>query len=246
MPPSPSEADHRARWSWILLLAAICLLLVAYFTLPLDVFGPARPVLSWTSLAVALAVLSLLLLREIQRLLLEGHHGHPALGILLLVCLSLVIFASAYDALALIVLSLLLLREIRKVVVQAQQGHPATNILVLICLSLVIFASGYYAMSHHPGEFNGLHTRLDALYFTVITVSTVGFGDISPAGQAARAVVVVQIVYNFVFLAAAVSALSSRVRGRVADRAQSRRDGPGSGGGRAGRGKSGRGKTGRG
>ncbi len=176
MPPSPSEADHRARWSWILLLAAICLLLVAYFTLPLDVFGPARPVLSWTSLAVALAVLSLLLLREIQRLLLEGHHGHPALGILLLVCLSLVIFASAYDALA-----------------------------------------------RHSGEFNGLHTRLDALYFTVITVSTVGFGDIAPAGQAARAVVIVQIAYNFVFLAAAASALSAQLRGRVVERAHTRK-----------------------
>jgi voltage-gated potassium channel len=197
--PSPRRIAADPRWLRVLLPLSIALLLVAYFELPLDEFGPGRPALSWTVFVIAMVILSLLLLREIDGLLRPGRQGRHAVGILL-----------------------------------------------LICLSLVIFASGYYAMSHHPGEFNGLHTRLDALYFTVITVSTVGFGDISPAGQAARAVVVVQIVYNFVFLAAAVSALSSRVRGRVADRAHSRRDEPGSGGGRAGRGKSGHEKSGRG
>jgi len=173
MPLSPRAAGNSASWPRLLLPAAIGLLLLAYFLLPLDVFGPEQPVLSWTSFALAL-----------------------------------------------IVLSLLLLREIRKVVVQAQQGHPATNILVLICLSLVIFAAAYLALARHPGEFNGLHTRLDALYFTVITVSTVGFGDISPAGQAARAVVIVQIGYNFVFLATAASALTTQLRGQVTRRAQ--------------------------
>ncbi|QMU74272.1 two pore domain potassium channel family protein [Streptacidiphilus sp. P02-A3a] len=151
-------------------------MLVGYFTLPLDEFGPERPVLSWTTMVVALVVLSLLLVREIQRLLVNARHGRPAFGI-----------------------------------------------LVLVCLSLVIFASSYYALARHHGEFNGLHTRLDALYFTVITVSTVGFGDIAPAGQAARAVVIVQIGYNFVFLAAAASALSAQLRGRAVERAHSPR-----------------------
>jgi voltage-gated potassium channel len=176
MPPSPRAVRGSVRWPQVLLPLAIALLLVAYFLLPLDVFGPHRPVLSWISFGVALVLLSGLLLQEIRRVVVHSTHGHPAL-----------------------------------------------NILLLISLSLVIFAAAYLALAHDPGEFKGLHTRLDALYFTVITVSTVGFGDITPSGQTARAVVIVQIGYNFVFLATAVSALGTQLRGQVAQRAQGRR-----------------------
>jgi hypothetical protein len=53
---------------------------------------------------------------------------------------------------------------------------------------------------------------VDALYFTLVTLATIGYGDITPRGQAARGTVVVQILYSFVFLTAAATALSRRVR----------------------------------
>ena len=175
MPHSPRSARGRVDWLQVLLPLTIIPLLFAYFLLPLDVFGPARPALSWSVFAAALVLLS---------------------G--------------------------LLLRQIRNVMVRPERGHPGLSILVLIFLSLVIFSAAYLALASEPGQFVGLHTRLDALYFTVVTVSTVGFGDITASGQVARAVVTVQIGYNLVFLATAVSTLSGQFRGRVADRVQHR------------------------
>jgi Ion channel len=64
------------------------------------------------------------------------------------------------------------------------------------------------------GEFEGLATRIDALYFALTTLFTVGYGDIHPVGQLARALVSVQMVLNVGVLALAGGLV---VRG-VADR----------------------------
>ncbi|MFE7560204.1 potassium channel family protein [Kitasatospora sp. NPDC057500] len=90
--------------------------------------------------------------------------------------------------------------------------HPGAWLAFLICLSLTVFAATYYVLADRPGEFEGLVTRLDALYFTVVTMATIGYGDITPAGQGPRLVVLLQIAYNFVFLAAAAGALSRTLR----------------------------------
>ena len=93
-------------------------------------------------------------------------------------------------------------------------GHPAFGIVMLSWASLLLFSASYWALATVPGEFNGLKTRLDALYFTVITLATVGYGDITPAGQLSRAVVMLQLLYSFAFLAAGFTALTTRLRRR--------------------------------
>jgi hypothetical protein len=75
------------------------------------------------------------------------------------------------------------------------------------------------------GQFADLHDRTDALYFNISTLATVGFGDIHPAGQLARAAVTLQIVFNLVFLGAAVSMITSTFRRRT----QAQRPAPGHG-----------------
>ncbi|MFF7458508.1 potassium channel family protein [Kitasatospora sp. NPDC008115] len=104
--------------------------------------------------------------------------------------------------------------------------HPGVWLAFLICLSLTVFASTYYVLADHPGEFDGLRTRLDSLYFTVVTMATIGYGDITPAGQGPRLVVLLQIAYNFVFLAAAAGALGRTVRTGMETRAAHREDHP--------------------
>ncbi|GAA1387312.1 hypothetical protein GCM10009639_12230 [Kitasatospora putterlickiae] len=102
--------------------------------------------------------------------------------------------------------------------------HPGAWLAFLICLSLTVFAATYYVLADRPGEFEGLVTRLDALYFTVVTMATIGYGDITPAGQGPRLVVLLQIAYNFVFLAAAAGALSRTLRTGMETRAAHRDD----------------------
>ncbi|WP_326795729.1 ion channel [Streptomyces sp. NBC_01808] len=144
-------------------------------------------------------------------------------------------------ALALSAVTLLLLREIRAVLMEVPRARPGVTIPLLMIASLLVFSAAYNGIAQHSAEFHGLRTRVDALYFTVATVATVGYGDITARGQTARILVMGQITYSFVFLTAAATALSRRLRrslgeGRTSGR---RRHGRGRrhGGGRsAGRG----------
>jgi hypothetical protein len=56
-------------------------------------------------------------------------------------------------------------------------------------LFVIVFATTQSAIgSAQPGSYSEPMTRLDALYFTVTTFATVGYGDIAPVSQAARLV----------------------------------------------------------
>ncbi len=65
-------------------------------------------------------------------------------------------------------------------------------------LFLLLFASAYFAMARiSPANFSTHSlTRTDALYFTVTTFSTVGYGDITAVSQSARIVVTVQMLLD--------------------------------------------------
>lgn len=69
-------------------------------------------------------------------------------------------------------------------------------------LFLLLFASAYLAMARSsPANFSTHQlTRTDALYFTVTTFATVGYGDISPASQSARLVVTAQMILDLLTL----------------------------------------------
>ncbi|MFJ5230618.1 potassium channel family protein [Kitasatospora sp. NPDC088391] len=119
------------------------------------------------------------------------------------------------------VLGIGLLREVR-LQVTGHSRHPVPRILFLLCSALVVFSTAYLGMSRQPGELEGMHTKVDGLYFTVITMATVGYGDIHPAGQAARIVVMLQLLYTVVFLTTGVTALTRQVKTRAVQRAQHR------------------------
>ncbi|MEU6232523.1 potassium channel family protein [Kitasatospora sp. NPDC047058] len=118
---------------------------------------------------------------------------------------------------ALVVLSSLLVARVIDIL-RGTGRNPGLWLVFLICLALTVFAATYYVLGAQPDEFVGLQTRLDAIYFTIVTMSTVGYGDITPAGQAPRLVVTLQITYNFVFLAAAAGVLSRQIRSGVEQR----------------------------
>jgi voltage-gated potassium channel len=69
-------------------------------------------------------------------------------------------------------------------------------------LFLLLFASAYFVMARdNPANFNTHSlTRTDSLFFTVATFSTVGYGDITAASQAARLVVTAQIILDLLAL----------------------------------------------
>ncbi|WP_328914526.1 MULTISPECIES: potassium channel family protein [unclassified Streptomyces] len=122
---------------------------------------------------------------------------------------------------ALVLVAVLLLRHIRDVLVNRPGARPGMAIPLLMCLSVLVFAAGYFVLAKQPGQFSGLRTRVDALYFTIVTLATVGYGDITPVSQTARLVDILQIVYSFVFLTAAATALTQRLRYQLGERSRS-------------------------
>jgi voltage-gated potassium channel len=87
---------------------------------------------------------------------------------------------------------------------------------MLLELVVVVFAVGYYVLDlSAPGQMADLHTRTDALYFTLSTLTTIGFGDVHAVGQLARVLVIIQMVFDVVFVTAVVATLRGRVRTRL-------------------------------
>lgn len=139
---------------------------------------------------------------------LEGLHTAADVGVLLA---------------SLIALMLLVAYQARQIVRADFPGLRAVEALALTAaLLLFVFAVTYDVMAaQQAGSFNTALTRLDSLYFTVTVFGTVGFGDITAVSQTARAVVTVQMLFDFLFLGIAVRVLAGAVqlgRKRVAGR----------------------------
>jgi cation transport ATPase len=70
-----------------------------------------------------------------------------------------------------------------------------------LTLFVLVFASSYRLMSNDtPPGFSEPLTHIDALFYTVTIFTSVGFGDIVPTSQAARALTTLQMLGDLVFL----------------------------------------------
>ena len=85
-------------------------------------------------------------------------------------------------------------------------------IAVMVVEAVALFAVTYLEVSEIPGQITGMNTALDAVYFTMTTLMTIGFGDIAAEGQLARAVVLTQMLFTILVLSSSVRLLSSLVR----------------------------------
>ena len=87
---------------------------------------------------------------------------------------------------------------------------PQVLSMLLILLVMAASLSFYLLNQIRADEVTGLTTRTDALYFTLSTMTTVGYGDVHAEGQLARGLVCVLIVFNVVVVAALVRAYTVR------------------------------------
>jgi len=111
-------------------------------------------------------------------------------------------------------LGVLILVAVRQLL-RAGEEAGIRGLVLLLTLTVLFFSWSDASVAKLHGQFTDLHDRTDALYFNISTLATVGFGDIHPAGQLARAAVTLQIVFNLVFLGAAVSMITSTFRRRT-------------------------------
>lgn len=99
-------------------------------------------------------------------------------------------------------------------------GRRASVLGVMVLEVLALFALTYLAISQNPGQIIGMATPLDALYFTMTTLMTIGFGDIAAEGQLARGTVLVQMFFSVLVLSASLRLLQSLTRAVTRERGQ--------------------------
>ncbi|MET8101183.1 potassium channel family protein [Streptomyces sp. NPDC005236] len=99
-------------------------------------------------------------------------------------------------------------------------GRPLLAAFMSVTLAAI---TGFFAAEYRvveaigPGEFTNMDTGIDALYFSVTVLATVGFGDIHAQGQLAKLILTLQMAIDLVFVAVVLSV--------IVELASTRRDG---------------------
>ncbi len=109
------------------------------------------------------------------------------------------------------------------------RGERGQVIALLSVLYIIVlfFALFYYLLEiNSPGQFEGLETRTDSMYFTLITLGTVGYGDIHAVGQVARAVNMVQVAFDIVIIGTLLAVAAPGIAQQIARNANRKADGP--------------------
>lgn len=95
------------------------------------------------------------------------------------------------------------LRTVRR----GDQGRSDRVIAMMVLLLIAAFSMAFYLLElAAPGQMAGLETRTDALYFTLSTMATVGYGDVHASGQLARLMVCALILFSVVVITSVVRA----------------------------------------
>lgn len=108
----------------------------------------------------------------------------------------------------------LIVWELRAILKARYPGLRAIQALALIApIFLLVFATGYFLLGRSsPASFTEPLSRTAALYFTMTTFSTVGYGDIAPRTDTARIIVMVQMTFDLVLIGVGVKLLFGAVQ----------------------------------
>lgn len=111
-------------------------------------------------------------------------------------------------------LTLIAVWEVKAILNAKYPGMKAIEALAVIApLFLLLFSLAYYLLERAtPTSFTQPLSRTDALYFTVTTFSTVGYGDITAKTQAARVIVIFQILTDLMILGFGVKIILGAVQ----------------------------------
>ena len=107
-----------------------------------------------------------------------------------------------------------IVRELQKQLSAGSNPRVGVHSLITLLYPVVaLFALAYFLIARvDPTQFDGLATRTDALYYTIVTLGTIGYGDVHAVGQFARVITMIQIAFDLVVIGAFVAVASSRVQ----------------------------------
>jgi len=156
---------------------------------------------AWTSLLAAGVVVAL------GAAVIATRHGSDRLSVCLIAAAVLLLVVTS--------MLVLLLRLWRRPIADTQTVAGALTVYLLLAL---LFATLHQLLAALLGQpyLDGVPRIVDSaryLYFSVITLATVGYGDITPACGAARAVAMVEALVGQLYLVAVVGAVVGNMTG---------------------------------
>jgi voltage-gated potassium channel len=96
------------------------------------------------------------------------------------------------------------------------QIRAVEALVVSVSVTVVAFATAYLNLSRHdPAAFTEPLGKTSSLYFTLTTLTTIGYGDIAAVTDTARIAVMVQMVANVVVIGASAKAIIGMARYRM-------------------------------
>jgi voltage-gated potassium channel Kch len=115
---------------------------------------------------------------------------------------------------ALVLAALVVVAEVRGILASPRPMLRAIRVIALgLPLLLVLFAAAYITVAgQQANAFSEPLSRTDGLYFTVTTFATVGYGDISPQTELARALVTVQMLVGLLVVGVIAKVVLGAVR----------------------------------
>ncbi len=106
--------------------------------------------------------------------------------------------------------------------------RTAEGFALAVPLLLTVFGGAYLVLStSQVGAFSEELDHVGALYLSLMTATTVGFGDVAPLTELARAVVMLQMIADVVLLGFAVRVAYAAIRTNLEDRPTSDGSRPG-------------------
>ncbi|MBP1019251.1 ion transporter [Serratia fonticola] len=90
-------------------------------------------------------------------------------------------------------------------------GLKVGRILLTVLISIFIMSIINFKFKHDFSTTHGINTFIDAFYFTCITVTTLGYGDITPVTDITKIIVIVESLVGFLFMSLFVSAFINRI-----------------------------------
>ena len=217
---SVATADGRTRGGYGVLLGLVLLSVLVPLVVPAEVIGMATSiVLQGLTVVVAVRVTSVP--RRVRRIVLAMVGVAFALTV---VAGSLLIATEAGTELLVTtarVLALVLAIVVPVLIVRDVLARPAITMQTVAAVLCVYLLLGLgFAFVHGiadavvPGSYSTRLDATDAVYLSYVTMTTVGFGDVTPVGGLARAVTVLEAILGQLYLVSVVALIVGNV-GRI-------------------------------